>query len=237
MIHTSRSRARVMKSRAARLILSTAVFMAVAGPAAGDKPAGEKRRAREIGIMERTIDEVLVESRNLLVGGRSVTQGLYLDGIGAVFTFSMDVIPLNWGLGEFSWWDESHHVEVEDDGERIIIYKSGRDDGDEKGEKSERKTSKRSRSRDEAEKKARERYAEGKAELVDALLDYGAETLGSLADGEWVVLAARLSGGRFFLDAGVNRIVIKAKMGDLRALDAGTINREAARGRIQIDES
>lgn len=237
MFESKRSTGRVTRSRAGvAAALSATALVLLAGSALGDRPAGERRRSREIGIMERTIDDVLVESRNLLVGGRSVTQGLYIDGVGAVFTFSMDVIPLNWGLGEFSWWSDSHRVEVKDDGDRIIIYKSGRDD-DEGAEKSARKTTKRSRSRDEAEKTARERYAQGKAELVDALLDYGAQTLGSLADGEWIVLAARLSGGRLLVDAGVNRLVIKAKMGDLRALDSGTLNREAARGRIQIDES
>lgn len=245
MFETIRSHARVTRFRAAAAVSTALALGLLASPAAGDKPAGEKRRAREIGIMERTIDDVLVESHHVLVGGRSVTQGLYLDGIGAVFTFSMDVIPLHWGFDEFAWWDGSHHIEVEDDGERVIIYKSGDDDDDDevvveknKGKgKTETKTKSKEQRREEAKKAAEEHFADGKAELVDVVLDYGAATLGSLADTEWVVLAARFSGARASRDAGVKRLVIKAKMSDLRALDAGTITREVARTRVRIEES
>jgi hypothetical protein len=225
-----------------------------ATPAAADKTAAEKKRTREIGIMERTLDQVLVDSPHLLVSSRSVTEGIYVDGVGAVFTFTMDVVPRDWGLDGLGFFRSSHYwghsrVEVEDDGDKIIIYKDDWDEDDEEDEEDEEdKAPKKKKSanvkeeslskwREKAREYGKKQYADGKAELIDAVIDYGAETLGSLTDAEWVVIAARLPRNRFFLDEGLRQLNIKVRLGDLRAHEAGRLTRDALLGRFQIEES
>src|SRR5262245_40015716 len=161
-------------------VLAGALLGVVASPATAGPPSAEKKRAREIGIMERTLDQVLVDSRHLLVSSHSVTEGIYVDGVGAVFTFTMDLVPRDWDLGGLGFFNSAHywngsHVEVEDEGDKIIIYKNrgGDDEEDDEGEDAKAPKKKTAKEKEEAvakwEEKAREygkkQYADGKAEL------------------------------------------------------------------------
>lgn len=233
-------------------VVSCALAAAIIGlftiPAAGDRPVAEKKKNREIGIMERTIDEVLVDSRNILVQSRSATEGFYVGGVGAVFTFSMDLVHPDWWFGGVgNWfgrnWSGSHvHVENEDD--RIVIYKrDGFDDEDEDDDADAPKKSKKgkarkiSEDREDLKREARERYEKGRAEIVDALVDYGGETLASLPDDESVIIVARLSSNPYFADEGLRQLVVRARLGDLRAQADGRLSRDALTSRITIEES
>jgi hypothetical protein len=78
-------------------------------------------------------------------------------------------------------------------------------------------------------------YADGKQELVQMLLDYG-ETLAELKDGQWVVLAGFFDRNNFLRDRKVSRLVLRAKIDDLRAYSTGRLTESAARDRVIIEE-
>ncbi|MBP6875208.1 MAG: hypothetical protein KBD56_04000 [Candidatus Eisenbacteria bacterium] len=83
-----------------------------------------------------------------------------------------------------------------------------------------------------AERKA-ERLEKGRQELMDLLMDYG-DTLTRLADEEWVVIAAFFPGDVSVGDEeeGITRLVLRARMGDLRAFGQERISRDAMPARI-----
>ena len=68
---------------------------------------------------------------------------------------------------------------------------------------------------------------------MDLLMDYG-DTLTRLADEEWVVIAAFFPGELSVGDdeGGVTRLVLRARMGDLRAFGQERIPRDAMPARI-----
>ena len=78
-------------------------------------------------------------------------------------------------------------------------------------------------------------YKKGKAELVQALLDYG-DTITSLRDDQWIALAAFLKDSGYFLDNRISRLVLKAKARDLRDYAAGKIPESDMRRRIMEEE-
>ncbi len=83
-----------------------------------------------------------------------------------------------------------------------------------------------------AERKA-ERLEKGRQELMDLLMDYG-DTLTRLADDEWVVIAAFFPNEVRVGDdeEDVTRLVLRARMGDLRAFGQERIARDAMPARI-----
>lgn len=85
----------------------------------------------------------------------------------------------------------------------------------------------------DAAQSAKETYDKGKQELIDALVDYG-ETLTALRDDQWVAIAAFLKDNQYFSDQKMSRLVIKARIRDLRA--SGQLSRDALLGRMVIEE-
>jgi hypothetical protein len=88
----------------------------------------------------------------------------------------------------------------------------------------------------EAEAKSLEMYAGLKVELTDALIDYGA-TLGELGNDKWVAIAAFLD-SRDFMGGGDSgkRLVLKARIRDLRQYAAGNLSRDAAVSKVVVEE-
>jgi hypothetical protein len=128
--------------------------------------------------------------------------------------------------GDRHWWswfggDRKVIVLDEDDWEDL--------DRDELEELMERK---RDRDADRQER----RYARGKDELVDALVDYG-ELLTALADDETITLRARLRRAEYFDRADLSRLTIRVRMGDLRAHLDGRLSAGELESRIDISES
>ena len=68
-----------------------------------------------------------------------------------------------------------------------------------------------------------------------ALLDYG-ETLTPLRDDQWVAVAAFLSRNKFFETSGISRLLIKARMSDLRDHGKGRITESEMRSRVVVEE-
>jgi hypothetical protein len=71
---------------------------------------------------------------------------------------------------------------------------------------------------------------------MDALIDYGA-TLGELGNDKWVAIAAFLD-TRSLIGGGEEgkRLIVKARMRDLRQYAAGSLSREAAISKVVVDE-
>jgi hypothetical protein len=188
---------------------------------AADSPVSDKLN-RQIGVMEKVIDEVLVESPNLLVYSSEATRGVYLDEFGVLFTLEASLVEEGW-KNKMKFFG---NLQIEEDDGKIIIHRGeGDDEAVEDMKDWEAK-------QDERNQKL---YAKGKQELVDVLADYG-ETLTGLRDDQWVGLAAFLKGSGYFVDQRISRLVLKAKVSDLRAYASSRISDDQMRDRIVVEE-
>jgi hypothetical protein len=193
-----------------------------------DAPSIPKRTVRQIGVMEKIIDKVLIDSPNFLVHGGDNARGLYIDGYGAIFTYDASLVS--------QWFDyksyfrklgERFEITTNEDGDEIIVLRRSKDkDKDEDKDDEEAEIEKRDQE---------EVYEDGKEEMTQVLLDYG-ETLSALQDDQWVVLAAFLKGSEYFEEKQISRLVLKAKLGDLRSYSAGKLSESAAISRVVVEE-
>jgi len=99
-----------------------AVASAFAQPAAQSQAEPNRRIQRGITAMERAIDEMLVDSPNLLVSGRDNTRGTYIDTFGALFTFDATLINKDWDFNFEQDWS-AFDFEVKEEGDKIVIYR------------------------------------------------------------------------------------------------------------------
>jgi hypothetical protein len=186
----------------------------VAVQADPEKP--NRKMMRQIRIMEKILDEVLVDSPNLLVFNDRPTRGFYLDGFGAVFTLEASLVRE--GTFDFSFL-KNFRIEKEDG--KVIIVTRDKGSGDEDEDEEEN---------GEEEVSEAELYERGKQELKEALVDY-AETLSSLKDDDWVAVVAFLKGSSYFTDRKISRLILKVRMRDLRGVE-----RNEALRRIREEE-
>jgi hypothetical protein len=199
----------------AALMVSTGLISsAVAG-----SDSDERKQEKQIRIFERVVDDMLVESPNWLVRSMESTQGDYIDGRGAVFSFKVDLNTQRWGNGDH--WSYFHG---DDDDSHVIVI---RDDG----------RSKRHKEVDEdvIEREAK-LYRRGKEEIVETIVDFG-EMLTSLEDGDWIEIKGRLRGAKYFKENDLRKLSIKVKMADVRAHARGTLDEDDLVARIEIKES
>ncbi len=234
----------VTRNRVATLALTMALTFALSGLAGvwSAPPDGDSQRmARKMNVLEKIFDEVLGESPNIFVSGNGATRGLFLDGYGALFTFEGSLT--GGGLGYFALGN-SNRAFVSGGGEWTVpspapppkppkAPKSGEEEVRVPSSVEDLAESWDVR-REERAKEAREHLAGLKIELSEALLDYGA-TLGELTDDQWVVVAAFLDGFGYDGD-GPERLVFKARMGDLREYSSGRLTLDQARTRVSIEE-
>jgi len=212
------------------VMLVTGLCLLVAGTAAAQKGM-DTRLKRQIGVMERILDEVLVESPNLLVHSSQPTNGLYLDEYGVVFLIEASF------ANNFEDWKNmtfgSYSIEQDDDG-NITIIRKGKGKGNEEQEELDEEEADMAWEKVQ-EKRQTEQYANGKKELIDAVLDYG-ETLSALGGSQYVTVALFLDKEEFFGKDETTHLVIKAKMDDLRSLSAQRLSREAMEKKLSIEE-
>jgi hypothetical protein len=214
-----------------RIALTAAVLVALMGMviALSAAEADDDRLERKVRVMERVIDEVLVQSDHVMISAGGTTHGLVLDGFGALFVFEGSVMG-----GELLIVPEG--FVFPGDADSVFTFESRRQRTLEEAEDEELDHL---RSWKEREKEAQAKRAENleklEGELADALIDYGA-TLGELEDDEWVAIAAFLGGSRF-LDRSTDteRLVLKVRMRDLRQYAASTLSREAAAARVVVE--
>ncbi len=194
--------------------------------------AGEvtKKLKKQIGTMEVVLSELLYDSPFWLVSAGAPTQGAYLDGYGVVVTFEGSLTAGGrWsgnfgkhtvlrGLGGILSWDD------EDD------WSSDEDDDDADDDKDDAHSWRTHRA-----KSAERCYASAKDELCELLMDCG-DVLGELSDGEWVTIVADLEDHNYFRKQKLSNLILRARMSDVRALDAKQITEEQFRQRINQQE-
>ncbi len=233
------------------LVTASVISAAPLTPASGEVP---RKLKRQIAVMEKVVNDVLLESPHILVYSQDPAHGVYLEEFGVLFLFEASLVENDrdedWGR----WWKEwgkawSDNFRVERDGNKIIIH-SDPDDDDEDHDHEDNGDDSDTHDHEwgedmsaedwEAWQRKREAtearsYAEGKEELTLSLLDYG-DTLTGLADDQWVGIAAFLKNADFFAEKKISRLILKAKMGDLRAYAEGTLTEEQMLERIIEEE-
>lgn len=225
--------------------------LALAAPATATDPAAAKRMKKQIGVFERILDQVLIESPNFLVHGRDNARGIYLEEFGVLVAFEASLANKEWaGFGD---WMSGFSFKNEDG--KIIITTPDKDKkkggSSEEGEDEEKKieveierrhkaeegADRRAKAEEEKSKDAeRKMYEEGKKEVIDALLEYG-DTVTTLRDDQWVAVVAFLRDSDYFLENKISRLLVKARMADLRAYTAGRLSEEEMRAKIVLEES
>ena len=123
-----------------------------------------------------------------------------------LFTLEASLVEEGW-KNKFKFFNK---LKIEEEDGKIIIHRGDKDDDDEEDDEDW----------EELEEKRAEKnqvlYKKGKLELAEVLAEYG-ETLTGLRDDQWVGVAAFLKGSGYFVDKRISRLVLKAKVSDLRA--------------------
>jgi hypothetical protein len=233
--------------RGIAMLLSVAFLGLIVVPnhtGAQTSPVQSRKLTRELAIMEKIIDQMLLDSQNFLVYSQPETRGLYLDEFGVLFSFQASLLNRNQNDNKFDF--NFNDFEVKDNGDQIVIQKRDKnkdkdkdDKDDEEAEDPEDDEATESRLKRTWEKSQKSReaklYNQGKAEILDILLDYG-DSIESVRDNQWLAIAAYLKGSSYFLDNRISRLVLKAKMSDIRAFGAGKISRESMLSKVVEEE-
>lgn len=214
-----------------RLALGLALFGLLAARAApGAVPADSRRLSREITVVEKVMDDMLLDSKNLLVFATDHNaHGLYLDEFGIVFSFNASLVDRPESMSRYTFGG----YRIEDKGDKIVVFKEKDPPAASGGDSADEAAGKARKEQDAA--RLADLYAAGKREIADILLDYG-PTLTSLRDDQWVAVGAFLKGSDLFHQRRISRLVIKARVSDLRAMAAGRITRDVAAAKMLEEE-
>jgi len=249
-LNESRDKGMFFRGVVALLLAGACLVLAVAPSDAAD-PATSQKMLRQIGVMEKIIDKVLVDSPNVLVSGMGNTRGLYVDPYGVVFTFTASILrgdsdsPLS-GLTDWSFSTDKDQYEMttDKDGNQVITIKKSPKKKEKSDEGSKEALEDSAKEDEHAEQEGHEtvwqrqrakKYEAAKAELIQTILDYG-ETITSLKPGQNLLIAGFLKDDDFFRDEKISRFVLKAKVDDLRAFSTGDLTESAMRAKILIEE-
>lgn len=192
-----------------------------------DPPPG--KMARQIDVMERILDQVLIDSPNFLVSGRGNARGLYVKEFGVIL--SCDASLLEKDNKKWDWGSEDFKIHKDEKGNTVIVLP----DEEAEDEKDEESAEEPKRSRRGQGSPQERLYKRGKAELVDALLDYG-DTMDALERGKWVAIVAFLHDARYFDERGMSRLILQAKIDDLRLYATDKLSEEDMVKRIVEQE-
>ena len=181
--------------------------------------------------MEELVSDVLVDSPYWLVGWGGPNHGIYLEDVGVIFSFEASLVTSSrWhdddhGLRFLSrlgknivFWDD-HDDDWDDDWDDDDYWLD--DDEDEDEDEEDREAYRKLRSH--RTKRSERCYERGKRELREALAE-SAEILEELGDDDWVILAVALEDHRHFRRNHLSRLILKARMSDLRAYESGQID-------------
>ncbi|MGQ0723115.1 MAG: hypothetical protein ACT4PE_16310 [Candidatus Eiseniibacteriota bacterium] len=218
------------RSRLLAWTLAGIALLAMAGDASADPTS--RKLERQLGLFERVLDDMLVDSPNWLVQSHSETRGVYVDGHGVIFTFDASLTGSSWDFGHggkwWNWWRD------DDDGRRVIVIDDDWEDEDDSDRADRRSERSEWYERDMARQERR--YTRGKTEVVEALVDF-ADLLTEIPDAEHVEIEAFLEDSPYFYDKDLRRLSVRAKMSDIRAFAAGSIDEKTLVERIQTKES
>jgi len=240
-----------------------ATLVGLAGLAFSAPPEGSQKVMRQVRIMEGIVDKVLLDSPNFLVHTGNNTHGLYIPEYGAIFTFEASLATGMFGIGNLNINIPSFEIKTDENGDKTIVMKEvdkAKKEVAKAKKEAEKARAEAEKARAEAEsgdtpdapdapdtpgaiaiggdddtKDSEKLYIKGKGELIQALLDYG-ETLTQLKAGQWIVLAAFLQNDSYFEKNKLSRLVVKAKIDDLRAFSDGSVDEKTMRSKITVEE-
>ena len=206
-----------------------------------------RKMKRQVAVMEQVIDQVLLDSPNFLVSGGENARGIYLPEFGALFTFEASLITKDWDLSALG--SGRFDLEVDDQGDRVIIWKDkkAKGAGDQEEEQAESKDDEAHEKDDQRMAKERAQrlakklnnqealYDRGKKEVLEVLMEYG-ETLTGLGDDQWIAIVGFLKDSKYFSESKISRLVMKARMRDLRAYSAGQLTEQAMIAKVVQEE-
>ena len=208
-----------------------AIALAASGTALADP---DSKADRQIELFERILDDVFVESPNWLVQGQHESRGRYRAGQGARFSIDASLVGSGyWGGKWWKGWDDDWDDHV------IIIHEGDLDDDDDVKDSKKSKETRKSVEKKWSERalKRQERlYSRGKAEVIDAILEYG-EVLTAVPDTEFITIEVDLGNEYFFDEKDLSNLSFKAKMADVRAYADGKLDEKTVVGRIVVEES
>lgn len=195
-----------------------------------------KKLERQMRIVEALVSDVLIDSPYWLVSSGGHVNSFYQKDLGVVVTLEASLVggDSNIYLGDhFALGD----IRVERHGGRVVVfsdddddwYWEDDDDEDEDIDEDDDELSKKWRSR--RMQRSESRYEKGKEELREALIDYG-ESLAGLKDDETVMFVTYLNDHRYFRKNKISRLMLKAKVKDLRARADGDISFDEMNSRI-----
>jgi hypothetical protein len=186
--------------------------------------------AKQITVMEKIVNQVLVDSPNFFIQERENCRGMYVKDSGLVFTFSASLVEKDWDLDKLLNWGDVE-VKKTDDG---YVVKPGKNKHKDKDEADDEEDEEDEALPDEAalRKKQERTFLRGKAELIDVILDYG-DTLTSLDPGKYLTIVGYLRDSDYFDEEGFTRIILKAKIDDIRAYGSEKISEDEMVKRIQ----
>ncbi|MBN1825717.1 MAG: hypothetical protein JW958_05575 [Candidatus Eisenbacteria bacterium] len=208
------------------LAIPLALLLVTADAFAGDMK--KDKAYKQISIMEKIIDEAMVESRNALVRSSQCVRGVYLEGYGPVFTLEVGLVDEGFGLQKLSQlmkMGSGYTVtreEDEDEGETVITIqrKKGSGDWDEDDE--------------EMAVTDEERYGLVKKELIEVIRDYG-DTIARASSDDWFTLFA-VPLQTAWTDKDIRRLVIKVQMKYISDFNAGKLDAAGFEKHVQIVE-
>lgn len=193
---------------------------AVEDPLKGSNP--NQKIVRELNMLERAIDEELVDSRSALVDHGRNANAIYLPGQGVVIAVSFGLVGWDYGMVKLThWsgdWDDLQYYDLDDDD-------NDKDDDDHLTKKE---------IRERIKKRQAKRYVEVKQELIEVLAE-NADLLDSVPAQEWVTVAARprdMSWG----DQKVASVVLRMRRQDLTDRSEGRLTAEALQKKVTVEE-
>jgi hypothetical protein len=202
-----------------------------AGDASATDPPANRKMHRQIEVMEQIIDQVLIDSPNFLVRGRDNARGMFVKELGLIFTFEASLIEKDHDFWKSFTKSEGFEIKEDDGGRIIIIPKADHGDTVDAEEVQRRADT----LKDRQDSRQERLYLRGKTEIVDVLLDYG-DTLTTLEDNQWIAIVAYLTDSEYFAQNRFSRLILKAKVKDLREYAAEKLSEEEMIKRIVEEE-
>jgi hypothetical protein len=210
------------------LVTSGLLYAQTKSPTVDDPLKGSnpnQKVVRNLNLLERAMDELLIDSRSALVDHGRNANAIYIPGQGVVVAVSFGLVGWDHNIVRFSKWDG--------DWDEVDFYDSlYDDDDDDRKDDDDRPTKKEIRER--IKKRQAERYVKVKQELIEVLAD-NADLLEDVPAQEWITIAARprdMSWG----DKKVTSVLLRVRRQDVTDRAAGRLTAEAFQKKVTVEE-
>ena len=202
-----------------------AIGLVAGGAQASDPPYSDRIR-HQIGSMEKSLDHLLLDSSNFLVQRGRNAHGVYIPDYGLILTFNAAI----------NADDSCVEIFGDDDDARVVIRSGAR--SHHQGNRTMLRllgVNVGSHRHRHGADDSIELYQDGKAELVEMLLDQ-AGTLSSLPAGQWIVVSGYVDDETLREEKKITRLVLRVRTDDLKAYDDRKLSDADATAKIQVEE-